>query len=221
MKDKKSIILVDDHVIVRNGLRELIDKLGPYTVTYEFDSGIDLLAALQKGVSADLIILDLSMPGMNGDVVLEEMNKKEIEIPVLILTLNSETGKHVQLFRLGARGYIQKNSHATVLREALDSIFKTGYYHNDLLADALTSVYKNQPKDPRATILSQLTDREREFLKLVCLQDEYTYEQIASMMGVHRRTVDGYRESVFDKFEIKSKTGLVLFLVRNDLLDML
>ncbi|MEX1188024.1 MAG: response regulator transcription factor [Bacteroidia bacterium] len=221
MKDKKSIILVDDHVIVRNGLRELIDKLGPYKVNFEFDSGIELLAGLEKGIEADLIILDLSMPGMNGDAVLEEMNKREIEIPVLILTLNSEAGKHVQLFRLGARGYIQKNSSAIVLREALDSIFKSGYYHNDLLADALTSVYKNLPKDPRATILSQLTDREREFLKLVCHQDEYTYEQIASMMGVHRRTVDGYRESVFDKFDIKSKTGLVLFLVRNDLLDML
>lgn len=221
MKEKKSIILVDDHVIVRNGLRELIDKLGPYKVEFEFDSGIDFLKAIEKGIKAELLILDLSMPGMNGDAVLEEMNNRGIEIPVLILTLNSEAGKHVQLFRLGARGYIQKNSSATVLREALDSIFSSGYYHNDLLADALTSIYKNQPKDPRESILNQLTSREKEFLKLVCHQDEYTYEQIASMMGVHRRTVDGYRESVFDKFEIKSKTGLVLFLVRNDLLDLL
>jgi two-component system, NarL family, invasion response regulator UvrY len=221
MKEKKSIILVDDHVIVRNGLRELVEKLGAYKVTSEFDNGISFLKALEKGITADLIILDISMPGMNGDEVLEEMNKRSCEIPVLILTVNSEAGKHVSLFRLGARGYIQKDSSAVILREALADIFERGYYHNDLLADALTSVYKKQEKDPRKAIMERLTEREHEFLKLVCNEAEYTYEQIASMMQVHRRTVDGYREAVFEKFEIKSKTGLVLFLVRNDLLDLL
>jgi len=221
MKDKRSIILVDDHVIVRNGLRELVEKLGSYKVTNEFDSGLSFIQALEKGITADLIILDISMPGMNGDEVLEEMNKRNIEIPVLILTVNSEAGKHVSLFRLGARGYIQKDSSAVILREALADIFARGYYHNDLLADALTAVHKKQEINPRKAIMERLTDREREFLKLVCNEAEYTYEQIASMMEVHRRTVDGYRESVFEKFEIKSKTGLVLFLVRNDLLDLL
>ncbi|MEZ5172153.1 MAG: response regulator transcription factor [Bacteroidia bacterium] len=127
MSSKKSIILVDDHVIVRNGLRELIDKLGNYKVEFEFDNGPDLLLALQKGIKADLLILDLSMPGMNGDAVMEEMNKHKINIPVLILTLNSEPGKHIQLFRLGARGYIQKNSTAVILRDAIESIFKSGF----------------------------------------------------------------------------------------------
>ncbi|MEZ5172152.1 MAG: helix-turn-helix transcriptional regulator [Bacteroidia bacterium] len=89
------------------------------------------------------------------------------------------------------------------------------------MAEALRSDAPAQSKEPRQVILEQLTDREREFLKLVCDEQEYTYEQIASMMGVHRRTVDGYRESIFDKFDIKSKAGLVLFLVRNDLLDLL
>jgi two-component system invasion response regulator UvrY len=221
MSDKKSIILVDDHVIVRNGLRELIDKLGYYKVDFEFDNGPDLLLALEKGIKADLIILDLSMPVMNGDAVLEEMNRRKLTIPVLILTLNSEPGKHINLFRLGARGYIQKNSTSTILRDAIESIFKFGYYQNELMAEALRTDAPAQQKEPRQQILEQLTDREKEFLKLVCDEKEYTYEQIASMMGVHRRTVDGYRESIFDKFDIKSKAGLVLFLVRNDLLEIL
>jgi DNA-binding NarL/FixJ family response regulator len=221
MSDKKSIILVDDHVIVRNGLRELIDKLGQYKVEFEFDNGTDLLVALEKGVKADLLILDLSMPGMNGDEVLEEMNKKQYDIPVLILTLNSEPGKHIKLFRLGARGYIQKNSTSTILRDAIEAILKFGFYQNELMAEALRSDAPVKEKEPRQVVLEQLTDREKEFLKLVCDEQEYTYEQIASMMGVHRRTVDGYRESIFDKFDIKSKAGLVLFLVRNDLLDLL
>lgn len=221
MTCKKSIILVDDHVIVRNGLRELIDKLGYYKVDFEFDNGPDLLLALEKGVSADLVILDLSMPGMNGDAVLEEMNQRKLTIPVLILTLNSEPGKHIHLFRRGARGYIPKNSTSTILRDAIESIFKSGYYQNELMAEALRSDAPSQQKEPRQHLLDQLTEREKEFLKLVCDEKEFTYEQIASMMGVHRRTVDGYREAVFDKFDIKSKVGLVLFLIRNDLFEML
>jgi DNA-binding NarL/FixJ family response regulator len=221
MKDKRQIVLVDDHVVVRNGLRELIEKIGAYKIHAEFDNGIDLLKAIDEGLEADLIILDLSMPGMTGDQVLETLNGKGSEIPVLILTLNSEPNKHVPLFRMGARGYIQKNASVNELKEALNEIFERGYYHNDLLVDALTSVYKKQEKDPRKVILDKLSEREREFLRLVCHEDEYTYEQIASMMSVHRRTVDGYRESVFDKFEVRSKTGLVLFLVRNDLLELL
>jgi two-component system invasion response regulator UvrY len=221
MKEKQSIILVDEHVVVRNELRELIEKLGSYKVTNEYDSGIELLEALDKKVAADLIVMDLFLPGMNGDDVLDEMNKRGVETPVLILTVNSEPGKHVKLFRLGARGYIQKKISATILRKALSDIFSRGYYHNNLFANALTAVYKKQGKDSSKAFLEKLTDREKEFLKLVCHEEEYTYEQIAAMMNVHRRTVDGYREAVFDKFEIKSKTGLVLFLVRNNLLEML
>jgi two-component system, NarL family, invasion response regulator UvrY len=219
--NKKSIILVDDHVIVRNGLRELIEKIGNYKVEFEYDKGPELLEAIDNGTRADLLILDLSMPGMNGDEVLVELNKRKIEIPVLILTLNSEPGKHIQLFRLGARGYIQKNSTAEVLRDAIDSILRFGFYQNDLMLEALRKDAPTQTKEYKYQVLDQLTDREREFLKLVCDEKEYTYEQIASMMGVHRRTVDGYRESIFSKFDIKSKAGLVLFLVRNDLIDIL
>jgi len=78
-----------------------------------------------------------------------------------------------------------------------------------------------QKKNPADQIVAQLTDREREFLKLVCHEKEYTYDQIAGIMGVQHRTVDGYRESIFDKFGIKSKTGLVLFILRHQLFDKL
>lgn len=221
MEDKKNIILVDDHVIVRNGLKALIEKLGPYKVVAEFDRGQEFLAGIDKQQHVDLIIMDLSMPEMNGDEVLEEMNNRGIKTPVLILTLNAEDDKHIQLFRLGARGYIQKDCSAQVLREALSDIFSRGYYHNHLLAEALRTSEKKTNKDPRHAILSQLNDREKEFLKLVCSEEEYTYEQIGVMMGFARRTIDGYRESVFDKFNIRSKTGLVLFVVRNNLLELL
>ncbi|MEL7005196.1 MAG: LuxR C-terminal-related transcriptional regulator, partial [Bacteroidota bacterium] len=76
-------------------------------------------------------------------------------------------------------------------------------------------------KSQQELIIEQLSDREREFLKLVCHEEEYTYDQIAGEMGVQHRTVDGYRESIFDKFSIKSKTGLVLFVLKHNLLEHL
>jgi two-component system, NarL family, invasion response regulator UvrY len=219
--ETKSIILVDDHVIVRNGLKELIEKLGPYEIYREFDTGTALLDALPFKQEPDLILLDLNMPGISGDGVVEAMNAKGIKIPVLILTLNSDENTIIKLFRSGIRGYLQKNCSASVLRTALEEIFRCGYYHNEFLSLSLQSNGAASVKTEQQKILEQLSYREREFLKLVCHEKEYTYEQVADQMKVQHRTVDGYRESVFEKFGIKSKTGLVLFVLKYNLLSHL
>lgn len=221
MMELKSIVLVDDHVIVRNGLKELIQKLGPYTVTHEFDSGPSLLNALPFNPEPDLLLLDLNLPGMNGDLVMEELNAQKVTLPVLVLTLNSDEATIIKLFRAGVRGYLQKNCSAHTLKSALEEIFRCGYYHNEFLSLSLKNNSVSSSKTEQEKILEQLTAREKEFLKLVCHEKEYTYEQIADQMGIQHRTVDGYREAIFDKFNIKSKTGLVLFILRHNLFDHL
>lgn len=222
MTDKRNIVLVDDHVIIRNGLKELIEKLGPYQVTAEFSNGAELLASIDSlSPVPDLLIMDVSMPQMDADATLKAMNERKINLPVLILTLNQDDQKVITLFRLGIRGYLPKSCSASVMRDALQEIFRCGYYHNEFLAATLRNPEATPKKDKREEILSQLTDREKDFLKLVCDEREYTYEQIAGLMKIQHRTVDGYRESIFEKFGIKSKTGLVLFVLRNSLLDRL
>lgn len=219
--NKKSVVLVDDHVIIRNGLKELIEKLGDYRVKDQFDSGPLFLDSLAADSHLDLLILDISMPGMNGDAVLEAMNQKQVKIPTLVLTLNDDDEMVIRMFRLGARGYLKKNCTSTVLKDALQSIFDHGYYHNEFLAYSLQTNTAPAKKNERDLILEQLTKREKEFLKLVCDEKEYTYQQIADKMCVEPRTVDGYREAVFSKFGIKSKTGLVLFVLKYKLADHL
>lgn len=215
-------MLVDDHVIIRNGLKELIEKLGPYCIMAQYDHGKDLVQALSTNARPDLIIMDLTMPVMDGDEAMCIMNENGFGVPVLMLTLNQDEQKITRLFRMGIRGYLQKDCTATEMREALESIFRTGYYHNDLLTHALRSPDIMSPKKSvRMEILEKLTNREIEFLKLVCHENEYTYDQIAGMMGVVRRTIDSYRESIFFKFDIKSKTGLVLFAIKHRLFDTL
>jgi DNA-binding NarL/FixJ family response regulator len=107
------------------------------------------------------------------------------------------------------------------MKDALSELSRTGYYHNDFLAYSLKHETAPKKKSEQELILEQLTDREREFLKLVCHEAEYTYDQIAGLMNVQHRTVDSYRESIFQKFSIKSKTGLVLFVLKHHLMDVL
>jgi len=214
----KKIVLVDDHVIVRNGLRELIEKLGPYKVVSECNNGREFMNWILVYSLPDLVIMDLTMPELSGDEVVQELNKAEIPLPILILTLNYDEQRIIKLFRAGIRGFLMKDCTASIMKEALMEIFSTGFYHNEYLGLALKAPDKLK-KQAREIILEQLTEKEKTFLRLVCHQDEYTYEQIASIMGVVTRTVDGYRESIFTKFDIKSKVGLVLFSIKNGIVD--
>ena len=221
METKKNIVLVDDHVIVRNGLKELIEKIGPYKVVSQFDNGDDLINNLPDPRQVDLIIMDLNMPGMSGEEAAAKLNELKYAVPVIILTLNSDEAAIIRLFRSGIRGFLKKDCSANDLRAALESVFQYGYFHNEFLVLSLQNSGTGEEKTVKDRVLDQLTMRERDFLKLVCHENEYTYEQIAGEMNVQHRTVDGYREAVFEKFSIKSKTGLVLFVLKHKLFDEL
>lgn len=218
MPDTISIFLVDDHAVVRNGLKMLIERMGSYKVVAEYDNGQELMDDIDNQQLPDIIVLDLSMPIMDGKETVEALNAKGIKTPVLILTLETTEQTIIELFRKGIRGYLPKSSKATILKAAIDDIVNTGYYHNEMLMKALTS--DANTRDEKEDILGQITDRERTFLQLVCAPEELTYEQIANQMNVSRRTVDGYREALFEKFNLKSKTGLVLFALKYSIVEL-
>jgi len=219
--DDKNIVLVDDHIVVRHGLRELIQKLGPFKVSHEFNNGRELIQAYPFDPTPDLILLDITMPEMNGEEAFTQLNNLGCDIPVLILTLTNDDNQIIRLFRSGVRGYLQKDCTAKTMKEAISEIFRCGYYHNDFLIYSLRNEKSANRMTKQEQIINELSERERQFLKLVCHEDEYTYGQIAGLMDVQHRTVDGYRESIFEKFSIKSKTGLVLFVLRHKLFDLL
>jgi len=214
MSHNTNIFLVDDHPIVRNGLKALIERLGNYKVTGEYDNGEELMNDYPfSDNKPDLIIMDLMMPVMDGTDTVAALKKKGSSYPVLMLTLETDERTIINLFRMGIRGYLPKSSTADVLRTAINDVLTTGFYHNEMLAKALLSVDDSQ-LDERQVVINQVSGREKDFLRLVCDEKEPTYEQIAEIMAVSRRTVDGYRESLFSKFSIKSKTGLVMFAIK-------
>jgi two-component system invasion response regulator UvrY len=220
MNKQVSIYLVDDHTIVRNGIKELIEHMGAYKVLREFSNGQELIDALPFETPPDLFLMDLTMPVMDGKETVKQLKARELDYPVLILTIDTSDKTIVELYKLGVRGYLPKHCTADVLKKAIDTIVETGYYHDEMLIKALQSESKNAKEDEKQRVLKQLTEREKVFLQLVCSEEEYTYEQMADLLKVHRRTIDGYRESLFEKFSIKSKTGLVLFAIKYGLIEM-
>jgi two-component system invasion response regulator UvrY len=215
------IILVDDHVVVRNGLAELISIIGDYRIIGQYGHGQELLDAMPfpVGAAPDLILMDLTMPVLNGEQTVTELQRRGCMIPIIILTLNTDEATILRLYKLGIRAYLSKECSAAELQDTIGDVLTKGFHQSAMLQKALIASLHPSARqvDVRDAVLKRMTPRELEFLRLVCNEQEFTYEQMATKMGVSRRTVDGYRESLFEKFDIRSKTGLVLFATRHRL----
>ena len=210
-----SLVLVDDHAVVRQALQNLIEQLGDYRVTGSYDDGGAFLQALPLHPPPDLVLLDLSMPVADGREVMRVLAARGLDYPVLVLTNEVSQDTILALIRLGARGYLAKACTAAELRAALEAVLRTGYYHSELeyaarQAERAGTAHASQP----------LTPREIEFLRFVCHKDEPSYKQIADRMDVATRTVDGYREALFQKCGVKTKVGLVFYALKHGLVAL-
>jgi DNA-binding NarL/FixJ family response regulator len=212
---KITICLIDDHKIVRQGLKDLLEKMGNYHIISEFENGEEFLAALPLETQPDLYILDYSLTNMNGIEVLKQLEIQENEYKVLLLTQQFDEQIIDDAYKHGARGFLNKNCTAHDLKFAIDNIAKIGYNN---ISEILKRIKNNDliETDNKKIIL---TFRELEFLKLVCNENELTYDQMGEIMGLSTKTVESYRASLFDKFKIKSKVGLVLFSFKHRLTE--
>lgn len=208
-----TIAIIDDHQIVREGLKELIEKLGDFKITYEFKNGQSFIDSLPFKEKPDLFILDYSMPNLNGIEILERLEQEDEEYKVLLLTQHLEEDIIDRAYQHGARGFLHKNCTATELKVCIEDILSVGYSN---ITDILKRI-KNYGKKNDNFQDIKLSDREFHFLSLVCNEKELTYEQIASEMNVSVKSVDVYRNALFERFNIKSKVGLVLFSFQNKL----
>lgn len=210
MKQPVQIVLVDDHVIVRSGLKALIEMIGDYKVVAEFNNGKEFVMVFPFEREPDLIILDLAMPVMDGIATVQWLRENEIKIPILILTMEHNEDVILKLNALDVGGYISKNCTAAVMKKAIDDIVEYGFYTSDMLRQAIKTV-QNRKESPVEKMKKEISARELEFLKLLCGPGDYTYKAIAEIMKVSLSTVDGYRESLFFKLGVTSKTNLYKF----------
>lgn len=216
------IALVDDHQLMRSGLASMISGLEGYEVVMEASDGQEFIELLKGTVQPEIAVVDLHMPVMDGWETIDWLTKNRPDIKTLALTFDASDEAMVRAIRNGARGFMLKTARPNLFQVALDSLTLTGFYHDDSLHKTMMRSPDLQitMKEKRAEIERMVTERELDFLRLVCSENEYTYDQIADAMGVGRRTIEYFRTSLFEKFDVKSKTGLVLFAIRWGLVEV-
>ncbi|MFC0772193.1 response regulator [Terrimonas alba] len=215
-KNNTSIALVDDHSLLRNGLAALINSFEGYTVLFEADNGKDFINQLQIHAVPDIILLDITMPEMNGFETAAWIKQNTPSIKILVLSMMDNDEVVISMLKAGARGYILKDSKPALFKQALDSIRDSGFFMNELVSNKMLNYLTHEEKKgSEVSLVSELSEKEIAFLKYACT--EMTYKDIASNMQVSPRTVDGYRDDLFKKLNVQSRVGLVIFAIKNGL----
>ncbi len=213
MSNQINIALADDHVLLRKGLSGMISQLG-YNVVFEADNGLDLIEKMRLHPGPDLVLMDINMPRMDGYETTAWLRENHPLVRVIALSMYDDESAIIRMIKNGAGGYILKDSETQELKAAISAVMTNGFYYSELLTGKLVhSVHQMSEEDTQAKSLLKLTEREIEFLKLACT--EMTYKSIAAHMHVSPRTIDGYRDDLFEKLHLKTRIGLVLYALKN------
>lgn len=214
---KTSIAIVDDHELMAKALSGLVQKYEEYEVIYEVGNGKELIKYIQLNMVPSIVLLDISMPEMNGYETALWLKNNYPKIRILALSMNDKEEAIVEMLRNGAHGYLPKGCKPYELKMALDSLVAKGYYYSEFVTGKLVkSLNPDTILNPVEAL--NLNDRETEFIKLAC--SDLTYVEIADKMCVSPRTVDGYRESVFQKMNVKSRVGMVIEAIRLKIVEV-
>ncbi|SHE59152.1 response regulator transcription factor [Chryseobacterium vrystaatense] len=208
------IAIVDDHTLMSKALENMIMENPQYSVIMNHPNGEDFIAAIEKASELPAVVLmDINMPYKNGIETTEWLTEHHPDIKVIALTMEDDEKVLIKMLKAGAKGYLLKDMQPSILFQAIDTVFEKGSFYTDFVAQKLLKVKTEDIKT--ASLLSELKEREKEFIKWAC--SELTYKEIADKMFLSPKTIDGYRDSVFTKLEIKNRVGLVLFALKHDL----
>lgn len=217
MKENISVALVDDHVLLRNGLAALIRNIG-HQVTIEASDGKDFIARLKQAGAPQVVLMDINMPVMDGYETTLWLKEHCPDVKVLALSMYDDENAIIRMVRNGARGYILKDSDTPELKAAIDAILTKGFYYTDMITGKLIHSINTGEEEGGSKKLHNLNDREIEFLKLAC--SEMTYKEIADKMNLSPRTIDGYRDALFDKLKIKTRVGLAIYAIKQSIVHI-
>ncbi len=210
------VVVTDDHTLMRNALARLIASFDNYSVIFEASNGKELIEKIQNNLIPDIILLDINMPEMDGFETAKWLTKNFPQIKVLALSMQSDESSIIRMLRLGAKGYLMKNVEPDELNLALESVIKKDFYLSETISGKVISGLHQDYHQPLEPIL--LLDKEKEFLRLVCT--ELTYKDISEKMFVSPRTVDDYRNTLFEKLKVHTRMGLAMYAIKNRLVEV-
>lgn len=213
-KEKSSIrvAIADDHVLLRNALAALINNSGQCKVIFETSNGIELIQKIKEVQEPDVVILDLNMPEMDGYQTAAYLQAKNPDVKVLMLTMYDSELILIRLLKTGVRGFMKKDIHPSELLFAIQSVHENGFYYSAQTSSKLAGLFRDKDDNP---ILNRImmSETEIEFLKLSCT--EMTYKEIAAAMKINPRAIDGLRDTLFTRLDIKSRVGLAMYAIKH------
>ena len=213
MNNDLKILIADDHIVLRDALAQLVNTFEGCNVIDTADNGRDMIIKIELGNVPQLVILDLNMPVMDGYDAAKWLYENYPQIKVIVLTMYDSEIPLIRLLTIGVRGFLKKDVSPSVFKEAILSVAKGGYYYSHNTTAKLSGVFKKTQLSNIALDKAILSPIEMEFLKLA--STEMTYKEIAFALDLTPRSIDNYRDTLFEKLEVKSRVGLAIYAVKN------
>ncbi len=211
-----SVIIVDDHVLFARSLAGLVNTYPEYDVINTFNNGAELVDRLSSGMELpSIILLDVKMPVMDGISTMKWLKKYRPFAKVIALSMEDDEQTILSMLQNGAKGYLLKDTQPDILKLAIDTVLSQGYFHTELVTNTLMNSMQGNIEIEKEF---DLKETELKFLKLAC--EEKTYKEIADEMMLSPKTIDGYRQHLFDKLNIKNRTGLVIFALKHKIIEI-
>jgi DNA-binding NarL/FixJ family response regulator len=205
-----NIAIVDDHTLFRNGVAALMKEFGELNIVFEAGNGEQLQQMLKKHAAPHVVLMDINMPVMDGYATTAWLKTHYPQVKVLALSMYEDDKAVIKMIRSGACGYVLKEADPREVFNAIKTVFAKGVFINEMVSGKLMRSMAVNAAEP------SFTKNEIEFLKLCC--SELTYKEMADKMNISPRTIDNYREALFLKLNIKSRTGLVLYAIQNQVI---
>lgn len=217
--DRKKILIIDDHPLFREGLKSIVNKNCRFLITGEAGSGNEGIEKV-KELKPDLVIIDISLPDINGIQILREIKEEFSQIFVIVLSMHSETGNIVKAFKYGANAYLVKESAANKLIDCLETVFKGNYYLDNLLSHEIVNFMlesSNNNTDVTNYNYSKLTAREQEIMRFMVTG--YSNKEIAKKLFISPKTVRNHSSNIMSKLGLKNSIDLMKYAAKIGLID--
>jgi DNA-binding NarL/FixJ family response regulator len=209
---KHSIAIVDDHILIAKALAGIIENFAAFEVLYECEHGKALQEKLSNKKNVpDIVLLDISMPVMDGFETALWLKESHPEVLIIALSMQDDERSLIKMVKSGANGYLLKNVHPLELENALTTLVKNGFYYPNWAANKVFSSLGSASSAKNQII--NITEREKEFLQYSVT--EMSYKEIAEKMFCSPRTVESYRDSLFEKLGLKTRVGLAVYAMKN------
>lgn len=204
------VIIVDDHLLFARSVAGLVESYEGYSVKFTFTNGSELVDKFAAGMKVpDVILLDVKMPVMDGIATMKWLKENKPEAKVLALSMEDDEKTILAMLRNGAKGYLLKDIQPALLKKALDTVIEQGYFHTEQVSKTLMNSLNHKSDEGEI----KLKENEITFIKLAC--EEKTYKEIAAEMYLSPKTIDGYRQHLFEILGVKNRIGLVMYAIKN------